>query len=450
MRMNKVVDRMYSGVLMASLTLAFAGCIDSPATAPQRIRGEAAAVVTASTAPDPHPYEAESRRIAADIPSFAGMWLEPSTGNAIAAVTDARDGAAAAQQVQMASAAQLSYAKAQGLGGGVVVRTAKFSFLTLARWRDSILFWRDAVRVGVRSLDLAEEENVIEVGIAPETYMPASAALLRFISSIGIDPTAIRIIVAEPIRLAGPDRAVIEGGGYTNESLTSQVRPLRGGVQGDAYPAGCTIGFIVKFDGVYYATMAAHCSRPAAVVTPLALGQGGETVGIEAIDPPPYDFWTPEWHYARWNESTLYRISDGVQFDFGRVARPVDFTGSLLIDQYNPYFQISGEEQGGISNGWYVFHVGVGSGWRFGYVSQSCRDDWIAEDNYWVHCSFKASMNTNGGDSGGPVLAPYNNGFIAVGMVWGGTTTNDGIFSGWRGLDMDLTRSFYSGRLFVR
>jgi len=421
-----------------------------PSTGPTREPVKASrsrtAPVNVQAANDLHPYEAETRQIALTIPSSAGMVIDRQAGKAIAYVTDLRDASSARSAVRSATAIQIASAQGVGMSEEVEVRSARFTFLDLAEWRDSLLLWRDAVAAGVRSLDVAENENLIVVGVESTQLMSATQAVRQRVARVGGNPEAVRVMVADNIRRAGPTRGAATRRA-PGDSLTSLVRPLRGGIKESV--SGCTMGFIVKFDNVFYMTMAAHCSLPAAVVTGWEFKQGGQKVGYEAIDREPYVFYTPEWHYARWSEATLFRLYDSVAFDFGRVARPNSF-GSLAIDQYNPYFQLTSEEQGGISNGWYVAHIGVTSGWRMGYVDWSCFDKWVPEDNYWLHCQFRAVFLTQGGDSGGPVIAPYNNGWMTVGTIYGGNEQSNGYFSGWRGLDRDLTGTFGSGRLFSR
>lgn len=456
-RLKFVAARLALAVAGLMATGAALACVDRNGSWPTGARKELASAVSgvarAQVADDMHPYEREARQIGLTVRSFAGMTIDTTTGSAVAFVTDLGDSAAARAAVASATEIPRTIARARGRRGDVVVRSARFRFLDLAEWRDSLLLWREGVRVGVRTLDVDEDGNMVVVGVAKDQLMTATQAIGQRVASVGGKPSAVRVEVADEVRNASPRVGV--GGAVlattrraAGDSLTSLVRPLRGGIRESR--SGCTIGFIVKFDNVFYATTASHCSLPAAYVLPLYLQQGGQNVGIESIDPGPYVFYSPEWHYARWSESTLYQLYDSVSYDFGRVARPINANGSLAIDQTNPYFQITYQETGGISNGWYVFHIGVTTGWHYGYVTKSCKDNYLPEDGYWVHCTFTASMPTAVGDSGGPVLAPYNGAWMTVGMLWGLNGSGYGVFTGWRGLDRDLTGNVDSGRLFSR
>jgi hypothetical protein len=245
-----------------------------------------------------------------------------------------------------------------------------------------------------------------------------------------------------------------------NDSLIVKVRPIVGGIKIVGFdPEGCTLGFILKFDNVFYASTAAHCSDPAGVVTPIVMQQGGNIVATETFDPPPTTWAGPFWQPARWNESALYRIhveDPSVTYAFGKVAHAADSLGSLAINQASPQLTLTAEENGGITDDWFVYHVGFVSGWRYGWVVDSCVDDGLvaAQTGYWLRCSFRADFYTNHGDSGGPVIAPYQGGWMAVGTIYGKFSSqfpwwidNQGMFSGFRGLDLDLTGVYNSGRL---
>ena len=449
-------------LLALSGPIASVACRDMPptSTAPAHKSG-ADNLQTAIASVDLHPYERQAREISSRIPSFAGYAMDRATGNAVAYVVNSRDGDAAVVEVGQLTADQRASALARGFSGGVVVRPARFTYMQLSNWRDSLLFWRELSNVGVLWVDLAEEKNVIEIGIDPSRVSTATPRIRARLTAVGGDNAALHF-VAEAGRVELARKAVLLESiamffRANNDSLTSKVRPLRGGITVTTSAVGCTLGFIVKFDNVYYATTASHCSAPTKIVTGIPMVQGGRVVAVEAFDPAPYVIVPPD--SARWSETALYRIytdSSDATFDFGRLARAENNLGSLKIDPSSPYFQLTAEENGGIADDWYVYHEGVGTGWRYGWVVRSCFDDIqvAASIGYRLHCQFRADFYTDLGDSGGPVFAPYQGGFMTIGTIYGKYDTgwpyyihNQGLFSGFRGLDLDLTGSFNSGRL---
>lgn len=132
---------------------------------------------------------------------------------------------------------------------------------------------------------------------------------------------------------------------------------------------------------------------------------------------------------------------------FGHIARTPD--RSIIIDQSNPFFQITAEENGGISNGWFVYKQGRRTGWTYGWVTKSCFDIANYVSGIRMNCQFYADYLSDGGDSGGPVFAPYNGGYMLVGIHWAKKDDNGwGLFSGYRGIEIDLVGSRNSGRVF--
>jgi hypothetical protein len=439
-------------------------CSDAvgPTNEPARATFGANARVSAEL-PDLHPYERNQRAIAQRIPSFAGLVFDPIAGMAIGYATRMADSALVASAVATESADQRAVAVARGGRGTVIVRPAVHSFTDLTRWRDSILLWTGRRSAGIRRLDVIEDINAIEIGV--ERDKPgAHAAIRNAMREFGVPAAAVSIVEAEDATLTRGRK----GKGLAARTLVSigatlleESRPLLAGTLGWT-TEGCTMGLLIRFDGFDYATMASHCT-PAqfAVTNPSYLTQGNGVIGYEAYDPPVTTFWHGgAWRTARWSEVSLYRLYEPLGPGFGRIAKPVNAAGSLSIDQNDPYITLTGEETGGIANGWLVAKVGIAAGWRYGNVVHSCYDVFPADIQQDLYCQFDASFTTEHGDSGGPVFAPYNGGWIAVGSMWGKTThfhwwppvgwQVHGSFSGFRGMETDIVGYANSGRFFAR
>jgi hypothetical protein len=102
--------------------------------------------------------------------------------------------------------------------------------------------------------------------------------------------------------------------------------------------------------------------------------------------------------------------------------------------------------------------MGHVTGWSYGWVVHTCYDYWVPDDNFWLHCNFEADFVIDYGDSGGPVFAPYNGGYMTIGMVWGKIDYYQwpygpwsyGAFSGFRGMERDYTGTTNSGRFYSK
>jgi hypothetical protein len=405
---------------------------------------------------DLHPYEAGARSIGEAVPSFAGMTIDTLTGDAIAFVTDLVDSASAKALVSAATDIPRAMARQLGKRGGIRAQGARYRFLDLARWRDSLLLWEHRRETGIVYLDLNEDRNLVEVGVAPEVGPRSYARIRAHFQGVGGENGAIHVFAAPELRRSAAPRAPLfatrRASALVDSTLRSYIRPVRGGTEVVFYGMPqCTLGFVLKFDNLYYASTVSHCSDSSGFAEGSQLSQGGWRIGQESYDHAGYYLcWGGVCHSnERWSEANLSLIDDSVSVDFGRVAIPRNNTGSIDIDPMNPYLTIGYVEPGNISNGWFVYHVGRTSGWRYGYVTHSCIDATTSWNTFNLHCQFAANFALAGGDSGGPVIAPYNNGWMAVGVLWGAFTSGDGGFSGFRGIDYDLTGSMYSGRLFV-
>lgn len=408
------------------------------------------AIASAGTAPaavlqgkpfHPHPDEVEFREIADSIDSFGGYWLDARTGTLKVFVTDSRDVNRAEAMVAARTIPQRNIAKLHGLRGDVAVSVVTYRFRDLSDWRDSISFKLLGLKAGVLWVDLDESANRVAVGIVADRSESVRAELEAKLVQYGIPRAAVTI---EATSGYAPNQD-----GTTLSDVSRPVLP--GTLIYTTAPAGCTMGPIVKVDGTMYLTTNAHCSLPASV-TGLGMQQpSGYAVGTEYWDREPYLItWGGQYIFdSRWSDAALYSIDGGISVGYGEIART---TGdrSIIIDPGSPFFQMTGQEQGGMANGWFVYKVGAVTGWTYGYVTKSCFDAVQAVTNRNFHCNFEADYFNQPGDSGSPVFAPYNGGFIVVGINWGHDLANGrGVFSGLRGIEMDLLGSFDTGRFFA-
>src|ERR1041385_5694380 len=111
------------------------------------------------------PEERPFRDIATQAPSFAGFWQDSVTGEIVVAVVDtARDGVAAVSAVS-----NMLRRNQHSMKNGIRVsgrsRSAKFTFLELAGWRDLVTKNLFGPNSGILWDDADEVNNKVAIGI---------------------------------------------------------------------------------------------------------------------------------------------------------------------------------------------------------------------------------------------------------------------------------------------
>jgi hypothetical protein len=269
-------------------------------------------------------------------------------------------------------------------------------FATLADWRRGVD--QDVFSIpGVVSTDIDEVRNRLEIGIDDAA---ANGRVHALLARLGVPPGAV---VIEPKRREQPmlrldDRAPAVAGGYFIQWLYGQ----------------CTLGFNAYYGSQRVFVTASHCSRTQ--FAPDAdnwyhqwrTATTDDRIGYEYNDPRPYyDPACSETYMCRWADALL-GLWTVTRWDYGRIARPSGGanSGSLVVDPYQPTFNIIGEIQYGFV-GDEIHRIGMVTGWRSAKITDSCESFLIG--NTITPCMELAPFGAQQGDSGGPVfsMSPY-------------------------------------------
>ena len=155
---------------------------------------------------------------------------------------------------------------------------AEFRFRDLSHWRDSVSIHLLGTTPGVAYVDLDESRNRVVIGVSADRPIQVERAIANQLASFGIPTRAVEF---EPTSGSSATQ------GYGN-TLLDTSRPLLAGTI--VYPSGCTMGPLLKVDGVVYASTASHCSLPMGQVTGISMHQITPLfVGNEVMDPAPHN-----------------------------------------------------------------------------------------------------------------------------------------------------------------
>ncbi|MBL0938735.1 MAG: hypothetical protein IBJ03_07560 [Gemmatimonadaceae bacterium] len=273
------------------------------------------------------------------------------------------------------------------------VVSAEFTFLQLAAWRD-ILFDSVLVQVlSVRTLDLDERENRVELGIEAQSFEKVREELTQRISRLGIPVNAVRF---ESLRGAGPQLDMAP----PPTLQTGTTDPLAGGIQIVHWNnAGCTLGFVGQRSGVTGFVTNSHCSSMMYVPDNTSYYVGGVFAGVEVQDPYGY---TCGLRTCRGSDANF--VANGsMPLAIGRILRTIGVnTGSITVDQSKPYFDVV-QAGSSLYQGATVHKVGRTTGWTSGSIVSTCKD--ATPELYMVMtCGYEANYTRGNGDSGGPVF----------------------------------------------
>lgn len=293
---------------------------------------------------------------------------------------------------------------------------------------------------GVTSVGIRVHDNQLSIGVVKAGLEQAEDEILELAAAVDIPAEALLVRGVEPIQ---------------RSSLRGAVKPRPAGVQiSPEHSSECTLGPNVRTSvGQRGFLMNSHCTREFGVVHHDRVWQhqrywnmpGMRQIGNEIRDPavlPSSDHRCPDNnpHGCRYSDAALAGYHDGIDDDYGRIARTTGLNNfSYAIDSSNPRFIIDSH----ISYPWpgqTIEKVGRTTGWtsgsvQHGNVSEVCSEVTPTEPNFpWapegptILCSVAASSPGEGGDSGSPVFVRGDVGQpILVGMMWGETRNVDEI-----------------------
>jgi hypothetical protein len=404
--------RLILPAVLAAAALA-SGCADGAITEPNPMGAEPSDLFRSDAPPvtsAARGLDAEFLRISAEMPGFAGYFVD---GDGVLNVR-----MAGAAQARSAAAVQQTLGRVAPLGlriaAGQQVRVldAKYDFAQLDAMHRAIgpVFDLD----GVVFTDADEVRNRVVIGVTNGT---ARGAVERALAMGGVERAAIEIVETDPI--------------VPMQTLQQRVRPVAGGLQINFPGFFCTLGFNVRAPqrpGVHGFVTNSHCTSNQGSMTSTPYWQNLSStpdsfIGTEMHDVP---FFTggqcPAGRMCRWSDAAGVQYAPGVDVAFGRIYRTTG-AGSLTIDGANPMWNIVAERA--FPNVGDVLHkTGRTTGWTSGTVSQTCVNTGVSGTSITLLCQDWVQASVAGGDSGSPVFRRIGEGSDVElnGILWGGGT----------------------------
>jgi hypothetical protein len=251
----------------------------------------------------------------------------------------------------------------------------------------------------------------------------AGRGVQQAMARLGIAPADYAIEVTAPIRQL--------------KTLRDKFDPTQAGIQLHFGNYVCTLGFNVSGgvkNGVSYGRSFitnSHCTNTQGGTEGTNYYQPSSgTSGIiatEADDPTYFKNGVcPKGKKCRYSDASRALYASGTGSNLGEIARTVSVnTGSLTIDDGNPFFSISGMGAAGV--GAVVNKVGRTTGWTQGTVTRTCVATAVQGSQVMQLCqTFVSGSGTivSGGDSGSGVFTGTGANVTLVGLMWGGSSDN--------------------------
>lgn len=343
-------------------------------------------------------------RVAIQVPSFAGMFLDEEAGTFNVLVKGGNE--AAGTRAALRLRAELAGDRLSL--GRLRVLDADYSFLELRRW-----YRAGALKLlaldGVFKSDIDERANRLAIGVeTPE----AEDAVARELPALGIPEEAVEVRRGTPP--------------LPTNSINDRHRPLVGGLQVSTSQGACTLGFVAIRQGVVGFVTNSHCTVNQGGVDftnfhqPTVSGTANK-VGNESVDPPYFTGAGCPVKPAPWNcrysDAAFIRLSAGVSYQVGRLARPS--LGSSVWNSANT-LRVVGEQNWPVL-GQTVEKIGRSTGRTSGVVDETCVNITQSTNSKTFLCQTSALYFAAEGDSGGPVFKqiPGTNDVTLIGLHWG-------------------------------
>lgn len=341
-----------------------------------------------STRPEEQPFHDLAKRS----PSSAGFYLD-NAGRVIVRVASKADEVSAIAFVSAMLDDRVGGLRSAGVTpAGIRVAPATFTFLQLATWRDILFDSVLVVEKAVRTLDLDERENRIELGIEGRQLQSIIPVIEARLGKLGVPRDAVVFQ-----SLDGPEPALDFAPPPTLQTGTTD--PLAGGIQIIHSSSACTLGFVAQHSGTTGFVTNSHCSLMPYVVDNTSYTVGGVFAGSETEDPLGY---TCGFRVCRGSDANF--VSGGsMPLAVGRILRTIGVnSGSLTVDQSRPYFYVV-QSGSNLFQGQTVHKVGRTTGWTSGSIVSTCKDA-TPTVNTVMTCGYEANYGRGGGDSGSPVF----------------------------------------------
>lgn len=366
----------------------------------------------------------------------------------------------------------------------------EYTFTQLASWRDSIFAHVLDAKIGVFMDDLDEAKNRVTIGVERASASSIEAQIRPKLAEYGIPEGAV---VFEPVsRLrrashsANSPRRIHAVSNLENLArevffhliaasapvptppalLYGQADTLFGGLRiqyyhtSDAVYKDCTIGFTAQLaNGTHGFITASHCSSNMWATDGANYYQPSSAYSVRGYE--AYDR-SPGTCPVLW-PCDVYRFSDANldvasgNWRRGIVGRtngsPVNGSaGTTVINGTNPYLFVVGVSND-VIEGQRVDKIGSYSGWTYGTVTHTCGDwvDYLGLATEMVRCVYKASVYTQGGDSGSPVFTwDGADGIVAYGILFAEDDANQTMyFSKWPNVAGDVADGNYTSSVNI-
>ncbi len=226
------------------ISVALPACGDPPTS--HEARGTSAAGSRSSAFEGGRPEEKAFADLAMRSPSSAGFFLD-SLGRAVVIVRDTIDDASARLALNdLAASGRVSGSPAAIQNARI--QRGQFTYQQLSTWRN-IAFERILWLEGVSSLDLDERANRVTIGLTPQSASSLRRSLPAQLIAAGIDTSAVRYRVHEPVRASIGRFPLGETVPRTRltfaaGSLSAQWDTLVGGIWVRTTPGFCSLGIV--------------------------------------------------------------------------------------------------------------------------------------------------------------------------------------------------------------
>ena len=390
--------------------------------------------------------------LAREIPGFAGVFFEPGGERLVVSLTESNQAEfAEIQQTVMAGLAAdaSSPSVAEAITPPRLVRrVVEYSFIELARHRARLRSPLFALP-GVVSLSVDEEFNRIGIGLEDPA---ARRAVLDLATELAVPVEMISFSEESPAELlhmsAGNPRLPFSAQHTLDDRIPDGN--LRGGyaIEAEGNRGPCTLTFPAvrrSRAGTRLFVSSSHCSRRPFDLDSADVGQPRNTkvVGYEIKDPELHGCGGRECRHA---DAALNRATADIALgEIGQGADRIycrsncEDETTIKVDSGNPTITISGYARSVLDNE-VLDKIGMKTGWTYGEVNHTCRDQKSGTDGKVRRCSASAYLGSLGRDSGAPVFRYTDHGNAQLkGIVWGGVEgSTETFFSNYERIERDL------------
>ncbi|MFO7894505.1 MAG: hypothetical protein R6U63_12290 [Longimicrobiales bacterium] len=378
-------------------------------------------------------YDQRLLEVERTAPGFAGVFFE--NGRAVVLVAGAGNAMAAESALKSAFPQRFS-------GRSIEIRAAKYSWRELFHWH---LYAFSMLGKGVLTLDIMEDRNLLDVGVAS---VEDGERIRQELLASGVPEDAVQLrVVSRPVLFA-------------DTTLLNKFRPVPGGAR-ISHPVPpdtlrkCSSGINVLWGSSVMLLTAAHCGGGTAYIGSVQgweFQQPRESVDTSVILTEYFDPAFGSCGYrCRYSDAMLLAYADTSLPEHGLIARTNysgTFFGSKSIAEPGGRFWVTETIDQPVL-GETLHKVGPETGWTSGEVIATCKHQ-EGVPIYDLLCQATVDARADHGDSGAPVFGHgATDQDVAVsfyGILWGGDPDAAGqtvvdtpfIFSPTQNLDFDF------------